>query len=136
MASDWIRRDSKRRIVILDTSAILMLFEFSIDLEKELDRLLGAYHILIPHAVIEELYGLSQNARGKQKRNAKASVSLIQKYEATDVGVGSSVDDVIVSAADDLSAIVVTNDIELRMRLKKKKHTVLFLRGKSHLAVD
>ncbi len=136
MASDWIRGDSKRRIVILDTSAILMLFEFSIDLKKELDRLLGAYQILILQAVVDELHVLSENARGKKKRNAKASLDLITKYEKSDVGIGSTVDDVIISAAERFSAIVVTNDTALRMRLKKKKICVIFLRGKSHLAVD
>jgi len=113
-----------------------MLFEFSIDLEKELDRLLGAYHIIIPRAVADELRVLSQNGRGKQKRNATTALTLIQKYKICDVGTGSTADDVIVSAADGLSATVVTNDIELKKRLKKKNNCVVFLRGKSHLVLD
>ena len=113
-----------------------MLFEFSIDLEKELDRLLGGYQIIIPQAVAEELGVLSQKGRGKQKRNAITALIMIQKYEVVDVGNGSTADDVIVSAADDFSATVVTNDIGLRQRLKKNNHSVVFLRGKNHLALD
>ena len=46
MASDrlWGNPDKK---VILDSNAILMLFEFSIDLRSELTRLLGKYEVII-----------------------------------------------------------------------------------------
>jgi rRNA-processing protein FCF1 len=136
MASDWIRRDSGRRIVILDTSAVLMLFEFSIDLEKELTRLIGSYSIIIPQAVLNELTVLSKNADGKKQRMAKASLMLIKKYETAEIGEGKTVDDVIVSAAEKRNAYVVTNDKELRNRLKKRFLHRIFLRGKNHLVLE
>ena len=54
------------KTVILDTSAILMLFEFSIDLEDELIKLLGRFHILVPSPIIEELKLLSKHGNGKK----------------------------------------------------------------------
>ena len=42
MASDRIRRNrSKERVVVLDSSAAMMPFEFMIDLEDELTQILG-----------------------------------------------------------------------------------------------
>ena len=55
MASDRLWRDREGRIVILDSSSILMLFEFSIDLEDELTRLLGKFRVLIPRPIFDEL---------------------------------------------------------------------------------
>ncbi len=136
MASDRVRRDSGRTIVILDSSAILMLFEYHIDLECELDRLIGSYHLMVPKAVVNELSLLSEKATGKQQRNAKAALSLIEKFEVLDDGTGSTVDDVVVSAAERLNAYVVTNDKGLRDRLKKKSLHRIFLRGKNHLMME
>jgi len=56
MASNRIWRDKK---IILDSSALMMVFEFNIDIEEELDRLLGRYHILIPRNVVDEIDFLS-----------------------------------------------------------------------------
>ena len=64
MASDRLCRDRKERIVILDTNALMMLFEFSIDLESELNRLLGANSIFVPTTVLDELKFLSENGNG------------------------------------------------------------------------
>ena len=113
-----------------------MLFEFSIDLEKELTRLIGSYSIIIPQAVLNELTVLSKNADGKKQRMAKASIMLIKKYETAEIGEGKTVDDVIVSAAEKRNAYVVTNDKELRNRLKKRFLHRIFLRGKNHLVLE
>ena len=81
MASNRIWRNKANKIVIFDSSAIMMLFELSIDLENELKRLLGLYKIIVPEPIKNELEFLSENANGKQKRIAKPSLQLIKKYE-------------------------------------------------------
>ena len=68
MAPNRIRGDSGRRFVILDTSAIFMVFEYSIDVEQELTRLLGVYNIIIPSAVVDEINILLIEGSGKQKK--------------------------------------------------------------------
>ncbi len=55
MASDRLRGNSASKIVVFDSSAILMLFEYSINLEEELIRLLGNYEIVVPSKIVEEL---------------------------------------------------------------------------------
>ena len=136
MAFNRIRRDSGKRFVILDTSAIFMVFEYSIDITQELLRLLGSYHIIILSAVVDEIKILLEQGSGKQRKLAKLASKYILKYEIEDIGKGETVDDIILSAADELSAIVMTNDKELRKRLKKKKITQIFLRQKQYLMME
>ena len=134
MASDRLRGDRKEKVVILDSSAILSLFEFSIDLEDELTRLLGSYHILLPSPIFEELKFLSKNGKGKKRQNAKASLELIKRYEIMDAeGIG---DDSLIYLAQKLNGIVVTNDRELRKRLRNASLKTIFLRGKSRLVLE
>ncbi len=136
MAPDRIRGDSGRRFVILDTSAIFMVFEYTIDLEQELTRLLGTYRVIIPSAVVDEINILLEQGSGKQKQMAKMSLKYISRYHVDKIGEGKMVDDIILSAAKELSAIVVTNDRELRRRLKKKKLNQIFLRQKQYLIME
>jgi rRNA-processing protein FCF1 len=75
MASDRLWRDRKGRIVVLDSSSILMLFEFSINLEGELTRLLGKFRVLIPRPIFDELI-FYQNVV-KVKRNIIQNLLLI-----------------------------------------------------------
>ena len=126
--------NSNRQTVILDTNGLLMLFQFRLNLESELDRILGVYEIIIPSVVISEL----DNLRGSVPE-AKAALKLARKYNVYEVGSvygKSDTDDVILELAQTLNAIVVTNDKELRKKLKQKGLTSIFLRAKSYLKMD
>ena len=135
MAFDRLWGDKIHKTVILDSSAVLMLFEFSIDLEKELTRLLGNYHIVIPTPIVRELEFLSENGKGEKKTKAKASLKLIKKYDTINVDEKGG-DDSILDLAKKINGIVVTNDRELRSRLKKLSSSVIFLRSKKKLVMD
>ena len=112
-----------------------MLFEFSIDLENELSRLLGSYKIVIPNSIVRELNFLSKKGKGKKKVNAKASLKLIEKYEIFPTDEMNA-DSSILKLAKELHSIVVTNDKELRSRLKDIPAPVIFLRAKNKLAIE
>ena len=112
-----------------------MLFEFSIDLEKELRRLLGTYNILIPIPIVKELQFLSENEKGKKGMKAKASLKLIENYKLINVDAKNG-DDSILELAKKSNGIVVTNDRDLRLRLKGLSIPVIFLRAKKKLALD
>lgn len=71
MASDRVRGDKIRKIVILDSSALLMFFEFSVDWEQEVARLLHSYQIVVPVAVIKELEMLAIKGTGEKKGTRK-----------------------------------------------------------------
>jgi rRNA-processing protein FCF1 len=135
MASDRLWGNRKENIVILDSSAIMMLFEFSIDLEDELARLLGTYYIVVPSPIRNELVVLSAQGDGKKHQMAKASLKLIERYEIVNVD-DEIADDAVVSLAKEMDGIVVTNDKGLRERLKKRSLSVIFLRAKQRLVLE
>lgn len=113
--------------VILDTNALMMVFQFRIDLEKELERILGKVEILVPSSVIRELEKI-------RKWEARASLNLAKKYKIIEVEKDG--DNSILDLAKSLGAYVVTNDGELRKRLKENRIRVIYLRNYSHLVVD
>ena len=134
MASDRLWRDRKGRTVVLDSSSILMLFEFSINLEDELTRLLGKFCVLIPRPIFDELIFLSKHGKGKKKYNSKPALKLIEKYEILEAeGNG---DDSVLFLAKRHNGIVVTNDRDLRKRAKDIHLQTIYLREKSKLVLD
>ncbi|VVB62244.1 Ribonuclease VapC9 [uncultured archaeon] len=133
MAFNRIWGDKIHKTVILDSNAILMFFEFSIDWEKELSRLLGGYHLVVPTAVIQELRILATRNKGQKK--AAAALKLIGKYDTISQEANTA-DEALMKIAEKTQGIVVTNDIELRDRLKNRGFPVIFLRGKKKLVLD
>ena len=67
MASNRIWRNRNIKTVILDTSAIFMFFEFSIDIEQEISSLIGNYRIIIPKPIFNEIKTLSEIGKEKKK---------------------------------------------------------------------
>lgn len=133
MASYWIWGDKIRKTVILDSSAILMFFEVSVDWKKELDRLVGSYRLVVPAAVIRELTVLSTQKKGQKK--ALAALKLIENLERIDDSA-SLADEALLNIAKKTQGIVVTNDSVLRHQLKEQGSSVIFLRGKKKLVLD
>jgi rRNA-processing protein FCF1 len=135
MAFDRLRGDKIHKTVILDSSAFLMFFEFSVDWEKELSRLLDGYCIVVPIEVIKELEVLSKQTTSERKRKAIASLKLAERYETVKTIAGNA-DDAVIEAAEKTHGVVVTNDTELRKRLKQDSIPVIFLRGKKKLSLE
>jgi rRNA-processing protein FCF1 len=120
----------------LDTNAIFSIFEFSINLESELARLLGAYKILIPIAVINEIKSIMKKGKGKQRILAKPALQFIKHYPVLRHDQYDDADNALLYEAVKENAVVVTNDKELRKRLQKKKVSCIFIRGKQQLVID
>ncbi|MFX1297757.1 MAG: PIN domain-containing protein, partial [Promethearchaeota archaeon] len=133
-ASDWLRRNPKKKIVVLDSSAIMMLFEFNIDLEDELTRLLGKFQVIVPSPIFIELKYLSEQGKGKKRLIAKPSLKLIEKYEI--IKTEETGDDSVLLLAKELNGIVITNDRNLRNRVKKIGLHTIYLRGKNRLVLE
>ncbi|MBN2065801.1 MAG: hypothetical protein JW771_03215 [Candidatus Thermoplasmatota archaeon] len=136
MASDRVWANQNRRQVILDSSAVLMLFEFAIDLERELTRLLGTYHIVVPTAIVDELNLLATRTTGPKAQKAKASLRLIERFDMAPAKKGKTADDAVLLLALEVRGIVVTNDTTLRKRAKAEGLSVIFLRGKQQLVLE
>ncbi len=140
MASDRSWGNTGNRIrsiktVVIDTSAIMMLFEFSIDLENELTRLLGSYKIVVPSSVIDELSFLKNNSKGKKKLIAKPALKLANGFEIINTKIDDA-DDAVLSIAKKNEGVVFSNDKELRSRAKKEKIKTICLRGKNYLMIN
>jgi rRNA-processing protein FCF1 len=136
MASNRLWGNREEKIVILDSSAIMMCFEFSIDLENELTRLLGKYHIIIPGPIVEELEFLAKNGRGKKKLMAKPALDLIKRYDIINLNTCKKGDNAVIHFARELSGIVLTNDHFLKKRLQELFIKIIYLRGKKRLVLE
>ena len=115
--------------VILDTNALMMPFEININLERELDRLLGAYEILVPSSIVDELKKLSEKDKA-----ASSALTLAERYNI--INTSKKGDFSIVHLAKELKAVVVTNDKILRKILRNEGIQLIFLRGKDHLIYE
>jgi rRNA-processing protein FCF1 len=135
MASDRIRGNSATKTVVLDSSAILMIFEFSIDIEKELARILGSYKIIVPKTIFTELKNLSEQGSGKKKQIAKPALKFVERYEIVE-DTSKFGDDSVIELAKKYNGIVFSNDKELRKKSRKEKLKTICLRGKKYLIIS
>lgn len=125
----FLRSVSGRPVVILDANALLMPFQFRVNLDLELERLVGECEVIVPSSVLGELRKLEATTKG-----AKAALSLAQKY--TIIEVEGSGDASLISLASDRNGIVVTNDKVLIDELKQSRIPVIYLRSKTHLVIE
>ena len=107
----------------------MMPFQFRVNLEAELRRLLGEVDMAVPTPVLEELRMLATH-----DRDAQAAARLAGKYRAIE-GHGSA-DDALLELAGPLHAVVVTNDQPLLDRLKREGIPRAYLRSRSHLILE
>lgn len=106
-----------------------MPFQFPVNLEAELGRLLGNVDIAIPTPVLEEVRLLATH-----DREAKAAERLARKYRRIE-GHGSA-DDALLDLGSSLHAVVVTNDQPLLERLRRAGVPRAFLRSRNHLVLE
>ncbi len=108
------------RALVVDANGLLMPFQFHLNLDTEIARLLGDVPVLVPESVLGELERLGT-------KEAKAALALAHKYEVVTTELCG--DDAIIDVAERYSAVVLTNDRELIERLKKRAIPVLRLRS-------
>ena len=115
--------------VLLDTNALLLPFQFGINLEAELARLLGSCDILVPSSVAGEL------ARLRRFKHHLAASRLRLKYKVVECSAEPTVDDALANLALRLGAVVVTCDRLLQKKLLERGVRVVVMRGKNHLVL-
>jgi len=114
--------------VVLDTNALLMPFEIRINLDLAIEKLLGEARIVVPGPMIGELKNLDH-------RYAGAALELARKYEILQIPDRSG-DDAMVEAAIMTQGYVLTNDKELRARLRTLSIPMIYLRSGTHLILE
>jgi len=119
-----------RKAVVLDANALMMPFQFGINIDLELGRLVPGCEPVVPSSVIAELWAVLDKTSDP---HAKAAIELAKKYRLVDShGTGDSA---VLDAAISLRAVVVTNDRGLRARARAEGLDVVGLRGRNHLEI-
>ncbi|HUO42978.1 MAG TPA: PIN domain-containing protein [Methylomirabilota bacterium] len=124
--------------VILDSNFLMAPFQFHVDVFEELEYLLQKkIDFIVPSAVKLELTTISSRG-GEGAAEASLALQLASRCRVVDVNLqpNETVDDAILKAAQKLTAVVATNDIELRKRLRDINVPVVYLRDKSKLEVE
>lgn len=113
-------------LVLLDTNALLMPFQMKLDVEGEIERVMGRCRVAVPQVSVAEL-----RAMGSSLRDGAAALKFAERFEVLPtVGLG---DDAIVDLAIRTDAIVVTGDRGLIKRLRDAGLRVLRPRQKKRL---
>lgn len=113
--------------VVLDTNALFLPFERSINLDAQLRSLLGECEVLVPGPIIGEL-------KRSTSKHASAAISLAFRYRVEDTEATG--DQAVIELASRHNAYVVTNDRVLIEKLRARRIKVILLRGGSHLGMD
>jgi len=123
------------RAVVLDTNALMMPYQFGINIEKELNKLLGICRIIIPRTVVEEMEKIAEGG-GEAGRAAKLGLSIIKKKGFRLVETESKGDDGVLETAVKMDAAIVTNDKELKKKAKQMNLPVIYLREGCRLVME
>lgn len=126
-----------------------MPFQFKLNLDSELLRLLGGYEIIIPSSVLTEVHTLSHHEKfgseALKLARSKPSPAWYQNLEAKLLGFNDrekknnkklTVDDELILIAKKLNGIVVTNDKVLLKKLHDLGVRTISMRAKKYLKLN
>ncbi len=114
--------------VVLDANALLMPFQYGINLDAEIQRLVGNAEVYVPSSVLGEVERIA-----KRRWEGRAALRLASKYRVFEVeNLG---DEGVIEAGKKLNAYVVTNDRKLISRLVNEGIKVISL-SNNHLVIE
>ncbi len=124
--------------VIVDSNALFAPLQFKIDILGELERILNRrFELVLLSPVLRELQTLANEGRPKVSRMAIFAIEFGKKCRYVEVySSGKTVDDTIIDVAAKSKTAVFTNDAQLRERLRDISVPVIYVRQKSHLAIE
>jgi hypothetical protein len=121
--------------VIADTSFLMIPGMFGVDIFAEMERLLELKpKLLVPTAVFQELERISVKGKPEEKVAARVALEVARRGEC--VKADAPTDKAILELASKMRCAVGTADANLRKELRRCGLPVIYLRGKSHLAID
>ncbi len=108
---------------------------FGVDIVSELGRLLeSSCELVIPSPVVQELGQISEH--GKPKERAAARLGLLLVKRGSVIKAEGEADESIIRLATQKRRAVGTTDVALKKELRRQGIPVIYLRQKSHLAID
>jgi rRNA-processing protein FCF1 len=122
--------------IILDTSFLISCANFKIDWEQELKRICDfAFEVILLDRVAEELKTVR-----KDKIAAKLALAILKHKKIYAIPTAGderqSVDSLIVAFAAKNKALVATQDLGLKQRLRAKLARTITIRQKGHLVLE
>lgn len=118
--------------MILDTNAFYLPFQFNINLDSELERVVGSYDYLVPNTVVSELEGL---LKGREPKSREA-MSLYDHISPEVVEVMGPADHAVIELAQERNGAVLTQDSLVRKKALAAGVPVIFLRSGKHLVLQ
>ena len=112
--------------IILDTSALLDMLKFKLNIDYELEGIYGRYEMLVPSTVINELKAMGR------KRYARAALSFAERCEEVP-SREQNADKAIIELAVKLNCVVLTDDKELKRELEKSGISILSVHNRKLL---
>ena len=122
--------------IILDTDFLIHCAKFKIDYTAELTRILDfKFEPVIIDKTIDELDGVIERSRGKEKDAAKLAKTVLKHKNIEQVKTAKNriVDVLILNIVNKDDYVVATMDAELKRELKKKGVPVVVIRQKKYL---
>lgn len=121
--------------VIADTSFLMIPGLFGVDVISELNRLVERRYVLVvPSPVVGELKKLSKLGTSAERSAARLALALVKRGKV--IEARGSADEAVLAAASGGDCVAATTDAALRKGLRGLGVPVVFLRQKSHLALD
>lgn len=126
---------SAPRVVILDSNALMMQFQFHVDIEKEVRRILNInFDVVVPRVVVHELERLAKEGAQKEAGEARMALELAKTFRVEETPLDG--DTAVLRLAEKLNAIVVTNDKRLRAMLRAKAIPNIYMRSRAFLTIE
>ena len=126
---------SAPRVVILDSNALMMQFQFHVDIEKEVRRILNInFDVVVPRVVVHELERLAKEGGHKESGEARMALELAKTFRIEETPLDG--DTAVLRLAEKLNAIVVTNDKRLRAMLRAKDIPNIYMRSRAFLTIE
>ena len=119
--------------IILDTNFLLIPGQFKVDIFSEIQRIIEfKYKLYVLTGTIDELNGIVEKQRGKNREAAKLALALIKKFKIQEIPTEKGhVDRILKKEAENPNTIIATQDLALKRNLKN----VIFLRQRHYLCL-
>lgn len=123
--------------IVLDTNIPILIMTSSFSLESEIERLVPQHHSIVFLSVCVTELDLISKKSSKLAKQVAFAKKFVERYQIIEYDPQNIryVDDKIVHYAreNQPNCVVVTNDKELRKKLRELKIPVIFIRAKGHL---
>src|SRR3989338_3065849 len=108
---------AEKKLIILDTNALMNSIQWKIDIFSELERVCDfAYQLAVVQGTLTELKKIQMEQRGKFRDAAKLALLLLKKKKVKVLPEEGYVDDVLVKHSQQ-GDVILTQDKELKKKL-------------------